>query len=248
MGNNEKTALVLFSGGVDSTYVAARSAPLFDRLVLNTYRTPGMLRVEASRKSSRQLASLFGEKIVHNIIDITDLVEKVRGGTGACVRDCFRYGFLYPWCLGCKLAMHLYTIGFCLREGLDIVLDGSNYYDKHALEQREEVKEFFSGLYGEKGITFSAPYYREKDIKPAEGPLAALLRDLALLKDSTEKRVAWLREHGIDPGKGVMSQYRGCQPSCSGSLFFNIPRTVLKRIFRENREKYLSYLKDKARP
>ena len=244
MGNDKKKALVLFSGGVDSTYVTARSAPFFDKLILNTYKTPGMTRVGASRKSARQLSALFSGKIVHNIIDITDFVNEVRGGVADCVKANIDYGFFYSWCLGCKLAMHLYTIDFCLRDGIAVVLDGSNYYDEHALEQHEDVKDFFTGLYREKGIEFIAPCYRDEGITRSRDWIRSLMRNLSLYKDSTESRVAYLRGVGIEPGGGMMSQYRSCQPSCVTSLLFNLPRVFLKLVFNEKKGNYLAYLKD----
>ena len=113
-----KTGVVLFSGGIDSTYIVVKCARDFGRLILLTYKTPGMVRVKMSKKSSKQLIRLFGDKIVHNIIDISDFVHSIRGGAFQCIKDNLKYGFFYSWCLGCKIGMHLYTIDFCRKNNI----------------------------------------------------------------------------------------------------------------------------------
>lgn len=223
-----RNALILFSGGVDSTYTAARSAPEYDRLVLITYRVPGMANVEASRRSARQLIRVFGQKISHAILDIRDFVTARRGGIGQCLKDNLKYRFYYSWCLGCKMSMHLHTIELCRRHGIRTVLDGSNEYDVHALEQHRDVKERIERAYESAGIHFSAPHYTDEGLRISQGPLSTLLKHLALLRDSTRPRVAWLRTQGIDMGRGLLSQYRQTQPSCMMSLPFNALRVPLK--------------------
>lgn len=75
-----KTGVVLFSGGVDSTYTVARSAHGFDKLILLTYVVPGMINERFSTRSFLQLQKLYGEKLEHKIININDFVNAKRGG------------------------------------------------------------------------------------------------------------------------------------------------------------------------
>jgi hypothetical protein len=246
-----RNALLLFSGGVDSTYTAARSAPDYDRLVLLTYQVPGMANVEASTRSSAQLTRVFGRRISHLILDIRDFVMARRGGVGQCLRDNLRYRFHYSWCLGCKMSMHLHTIELCRRYGITTVLDGSNEYDVHALEQHRDVKEWIARIYDSAGIHFSAPHYTDQTVLHSRGLLNTILKHLALLHDSTGPRVAWLRTRGIDMGRGFLSQYRKTQPSCVMSLPFNALRLPLKLLRPEVRGEegrgvgYLGYLADR---
>jgi hypothetical protein len=246
-----RNALLLFSGGVDSTYTAARSAPDYDRLVLLTYRVPGMVNVEASTRSSAQLIRVFGRRISHLILDIRDFVIARRGGVGQCLGDNLRYRFHYSWCLGCKMSMHLHTIELCHRYGITTVLDGSNEYDLHALEQYRDVKEWVTRVYDSAGIHFSSPHYTDQTVSHSRGLLSTILKHLALLHDSTGSRVAWLRARGIDLGRGFLSQYRKTQPSCLMSLPFNALRLPLKILRPEVRGEegqgvgYLGYLADR---
>jgi len=242
-----KRCIVLFSGGIDSAYTVAKSAGEYDSMVLVTYVTPGMTRVKASLKVSSQLRRLYGNKISHRIIDIRAEVDSLRGGAARCVADNVKYRFFYSWCLGCKVAMHLHTVKLCRELGIKEVLDGSNIYDALAMEQYEEVKGIFREIYLENGISYISPFYRE-DGGPAErGRVYGLLRRLGLVKDSTQKRVAYLRKEGIDVGWGFVDQYRSCQPSCVASLLFNIPRIFLRFLFDEKKSGYLDYVRDRSR-
>jgi PP-loop superfamily ATP-utilizing enzyme len=159
-----KQGILMFSGGVDSTYTVLKIAKDFDKLILLTYKTPGMINVNFSKRSYRQLKKIFGKKISNKIIDIGNFVYFLRGGILKCVQDNLKYKFYYSWCLGCKLAMHLYTISYCKKNNIKVVLDGSNAYDLHALEQHQDVKEAFHNIYQENGINFRSPFYHEKGI------------------------------------------------------------------------------------
>jgi cysteine desulfurase len=247
-----KTAVVLFSGGVDSTYTVARSANDFDKLVLITYKVPGMINVNFSSRSFLQLKKIFGDKLTHEIIDITEQVQTKRGGGVQCFRDNFKYKFLYSWCMGCKVSMHLHTIQLCKDNGIAFVIEGSNYYDANALEQRKDAKSLLADIYKTYGITIITPYYYDESVHSFHNnPLIDALRFFGLYKDATESRIKYLKSLGIDLGKGFFSQYRSTQPSCFMSLFFNGLRLSLKLIFREQggcctlNYGYLNYISDK---
>lgn len=242
-----KTAIVLFSGGIDSTYTVVKSIGDFDKLILVTYITPGMTRVNASRSISRQLSALYGDKVSHRIIDIRREVGSVRGGIARCVADNVKYRFFYSWCLGCKVAMHLHTVELCRELGINEVLDGSNIYDALAMEQYEEVKSLFKQIYGESGINYRSPFYMENGAPSGRGWFYGLLRQLGLVKDSTQARVAYLRKEGINVGRGFVDQYRSCQPSCVASLLFNIPRIFLRAFYNEKKSRYLDYVREKSK-
>jgi len=245
---SEKT-LVLFSGGVDSTYTAARLAASDPApLLLVTWRVPAMAGVHLSQRTARQLQGRFPGRIEHQIRDIRGYVRWLRGGVLDCAADNARYGFHYSWCLGCKTAMHLQTIRLCEQMGITRVIDGSNLYDTHALEQRPDVLGFFEDLYRQAGVTHQSPFYQEAGRVLAEGGVKlALLRALTLFKDATACRVAWLASQGIDLGRGVGSQYRQTQPSCTISPFFNLARIGLNLLRPESDRGIHAYLLDKTR-
>jgi hypothetical protein len=250
--NDMKKAVVLFSGGVDSTYLVAKIAQDYDWLILLTYKVPGMINVNFSSRSFEQLQRILGNKLEHRIIDIREFINLKRGGVGQCLKDNVRYKFFYSWCMGCKVAMHLYTIQFCHDNSIDCVLDGSNYYDIHALEQHKDAKDLFASIYQTHGVTILAPYYYDEAVPVLnQNKVISFLRFTGLYKDSTESRVRYLETLGIKIGKGFFSQYRKTQPSCLTSLFFNGVRLLLKGFFKEKsdcsarKQDYLDYISDK---
>ncbi|MFH0822095.1 MAG: hypothetical protein V2B18_05040, partial [Pseudomonadota bacterium] len=158
-------AAVLFSGGVDSSFAAVTIAPEFRKVVLLTYLVPGMTSVDNSRRNAATLAKMFPGSVSHEIHDLRGFVNEVRGGIIDCVKNNYKYGFFYSWCLGCKLSMHLHTIEYCLRNDIQDVFDGNNIYDRHALEQHEEVIERLRSLYEKEGMRYSSPFYRHDHIE-----------------------------------------------------------------------------------
>jgi cysteine desulfurase len=246
-----RQALVLFSGGVDSTYITTKTADQFDKLILMTYRVPGMAGVERSRKMAEQLQRLFPGKLEHRLIDIRDFVNERRGGVVECIRDNVRYKFFYSWCMGCKVSMHLFTMDYCKEQGIEVVMDGSNFYDAHALEQHKSVKDLLSEVYRSRGVEFVTPHYFEARVTTEQRADLEFLRALTLHKDSTEYRAAHLRKLNVDLGFSIGSQYRSNQPSCVTSVFFNAARVPLRAVFGEEEgccfmsHGYLNYIADK---
>ncbi len=243
-----RQVLVPFSGGIDSTFTAAKLAPTHERLLLVTYRVPGMVNVDFSRRSFERLRARFGAKVEHEIIDIRGFVYQVRGGVRKCLGDHVRYGFYYSWCLGCKLSMHLTTVDACRRHGIGVVADGNNRFDAHAMEQRRDVLAAFARMYKAAGIEYGSPFYEQDDVVVRPGRWAAMLRTLTLLKDSTPSRVRFLREAGIECGPGLLDQYRANQPSCLVSPVFNCARILLSAVRPESISGALSWLEDRAAP
>jgi hypothetical protein len=237
-------AILLFSGGIDSSYTAVKSAGKYDKLILITYRTPGMINLHLARKTARNLKKSLKGNIEHRTIDIRDFILEIRGGFFKCLKACCKYHFLYTWCLGCKLGMHLYTINLCREEGIKTVMDGSSIHDAHALEQKKECEDFFNNLYAEHGIDFFSPFYDETTIAPPNSAYLRLLSKTGLFKAPTAARAAYLKKTGIHTGPAFISQHRTMQPSCVKSLAFNFPRVFLKMIYKEKKECYLGYLKE----
>ena len=245
MENINKQAIVLFSGGIDSTYMVTQCAGDYEKLACITYKTPGMLNVGFSAINAGKLRKIFGEKITHEIIDISAVVLETRGGVADCLRDNLKYGYFYSWCLGCKLSMLLATIKYCKDRGINTVLDGSNKYDEHALEQQKPVKDLFASFYNSEGIEYLSPCYYDRDLVIPSDKLTAVRRHIGIYRDTTEKRRALLEKMGFNFGMGVGAQYRKTQPSCVPSLFFNGARVLLKTLKKEKTKNYRAYLNDK---
>ena len=235
-------AIVLFSGGIDSAYTAVKSLKSYEKLLLITYKTPGMINLHLSKQTAQKIENIFKDKIEHHIIDIQESVFLSRGNIIKCIKDNLKYNFFYSWCLGCKLGMHLKTIEICLQKNIYTVLDGSSFYDAHALEQQIECKNFFTKLYTEKGIKFISPFYYDSGKEKTKSLINRTLAQIGLYKPPTGDKASYLKKIGIDLGPFFFSQYRSIQPSCVTSLVFNLPRIFLKIFFKENKEGYMKYL------
>ncbi len=240
------SAIVLFSGGIDSSYTVMRSSDKYSHLILVTYRTPGMINLTLAEKTAGRIKKILGNKIEHRVIDIRKSIKKNRGNILDCLKANLKYRFFYSWCLGCKLGMHLYTIELCRQEGISTVLDGSSVNDAHALEQNRECENFFTQLYTVNGINFFSPFYDEPCPANSSSTYMRLLCKTGLYKASTAARAEYLHKAGLATGPALISQYRTTQPSCVISLLFNIPRIFLKTIYKEKKDRYLAYLKELA--
>ena len=236
--------IVLFSGGIDSSYTVMRSSDKYDKMILVTYKTPGMINLHLAEKTAGRIKKILGNKIEHRVIDIREFITSRRGNLFTCLKANIKYRFFYSWCLGCKLGMHLYTIELCRQEEIRTVLDGSSINDAHALEQSRECENFFERLYAVNSINFVSPFYDEPCEKQPASIYSKLLCKAGLYKASTAARAEYLQKAGIATGPAFISQYRTTQPSCVTSLFFNIPRIFLKAIYKEKKDRYLAYLKE----
>jgi hypothetical protein len=136
-------------------------------------------------------------------------------------------------------------VKFCKQNKINLVIDASNYYDIHALEQHKEVKNLFKRIYKDNKIEFISPFYYDKELVIKNTKIRNLLKHLSLYKDVTEKKIKFLNSREINLGRGFKSQYRATQPSCIISPIFNFVRLPLKLIREEKKEGYLEYIKDK---
>ena len=72
-----KKAVILFSGGIDSSYLVLKTADEFEKVILLTYRVPTMVNVAATRKVADKLRDLIGhDKIEHTIVDIRGFIKE----------------------------------------------------------------------------------------------------------------------------------------------------------------------------
>jgi hypothetical protein len=238
--NRQKKAIILFSGGIDSTFLALKEAEKYHKIFLITYLVPGMAMIKRSQRNVKRLQELHSKKFEHHIIDIKDFIKQKRGGAKQCMKDNLHYRFGYAWCLGCKTSMHLYTIDYCLKNDIEFVLDGSNRFDLHALEQHKKFKNYITNVYTANGIQYLSPHYNYGGVN-FFSKIEKIKGHFGLLKPSTDIKVDHLNKKGFDLGRGVGSQYRKSQPSCLVSPVFNLIRLPLKIFLKE--DGYIAYAK-----
>ena len=162
---NKKELVLLFSGGIDSTYTVTLMQEEWNKIYLITYDRFGFLNTSNSKRSASDLKKRFGEeKFTHRIINIDKLFRKI--SYESYLKDVFRYKlFLLSTCGLCKLAMHWQTIIYCLENKVFNVCDGSNREMGTDPSQNEMILEEMKKLYKEFQINYFSPAFydsREK--------------------------------------------------------------------------------------
>jgi hypothetical protein len=135
---NQKTfneeACVRFSGGTDSTLVAARMAHVFKKVHLLTFNTSYeffTFKLLPSHPCNaltnlELLKNYFGaDKFIHSIVELDNLRDDVYFNTYLSYFP--QNNFLrVSLCPACSLAMHLKTVSYCKTNNIRFVSDGSN--------------------------------------------------------------------------------------------------------------------------
>ena len=121
----EESALVMYSGGLDSTVATIQMALRFQRVVLLTIDYPFTFGLHKSPRNIKKLKAAFPDcSISHRIID-GNMIRK-RIWSGFC-RDYYVYckgGAASIICMGCKIAMTVEAMILCLEEGIGHISNG----------------------------------------------------------------------------------------------------------------------------
>lgn len=146
---------IRFSGGVDSTLVAACAASKFDKVHLLTFTHSALSFLGNTKTALKRLKTLkylkrkYGQnKFKHKLIDVDPLLKKLY--FKRLYRDILRYGLIrLRVCSTCQFAMHLATIDYCLQKGIKHVTDGattdaSSYAFSMQPKNFEEIKKMYA--------------------------------------------------------------------------------------------------------
>jgi hypothetical protein len=158
MLNNDE-AVVLYSGGSDSTLSVALIQEQYRKVHLVTYKRFGLWSIENTGRYVETLKERFGrDKFQHQIINI-DRVFKYLSYESYC-SNLRKHGFfLLSTCGFCKLAMHVRTVVYCLENNVGHVCDGANKGMDIYPAQMEPVLEMIKGMYEAFGIHYYTPVF-----------------------------------------------------------------------------------------
>lgn len=142
-------AIVLFSGGSDSTLAAALMAEQHDKVHLLTFDRLSFLGASSYTKDNfENLKSIYGqERIVHKVLKI-DAVHSF-----LCYQNYFSMVREFRTAVTAmtfsKLAMHLCAADYALGKNVNIVVDGATPYMEHYPDQNKNIalsqlKDFYS--------------------------------------------------------------------------------------------------------
>jgi len=156
MKKNKEIAL-MYSGGLDTTYLALQLAEGFSKVHLLTFCNGICLRVGASNKHALMLQEKYGkEKYEHAIISIGDIFAVIKKGI---TTDMLKYRSPLLFDLCCRLSMEMATICYCIEKGVLYATDGSNPYTQGEMFiQQGEYLNTSGELFSEYGIQYIQQY------------------------------------------------------------------------------------------
>jgi hypothetical protein len=164
-GNRKEEVSLLFSGGWDSTLAAYKLCETFSKVHLLTYYHSKSDFTENSKVNVNKLRNKFGsDKIVHHIIDIDQLKEKLYHGLWR--QDKKKYGlFLINCeCSACRIAMFARTIIYNIENNIGYLASGEvETAPLHLVAGlSDNLDELKRELCNDFGIVYQRPVYYEK--------------------------------------------------------------------------------------
>jgi hypothetical protein len=241
----KKEIVLMYSGGLDTTYIALNLARQYEKVHLLTFCNGICLRPHASRKHVSLLCEKFGkDKFKHTIIPVEEIFSFLKKDILADMSK-YRSPLLFDIC--CRLSMEIAVILYCLDKEIKYACDGSNPKTQGQMfiqqgEYLNRVDKFFAGY----GIQIDRSY----KILSSRDQISLELRN-----SGVDTGASWLKFFGI-------STQLFTQPFClwapvaflftsairklPGISFFSLSleKAVLFRAEKEKlAQKFIDYLK-----
>ena len=224
MSKNE--ALLMYSGGLDSSASAIIMLEQFERLHLLTYSYGyGQLFLKWAKKGANGLIEVFGpQRFIHVITSVKDIFQRIF--VRSAVRDYKNYKSRFIWCLACKLSMHTSNIIYCLEHGLNAASDGSSGETAYYVEQMPQSIKAIRQFYSEFGVNFVTPVYN---------------------MGSCEAKLKLLAQKGIrSVGIAVRDRNPGTQPLCVVGNLIHFASTFFGKHPSYDEELVLRFIREKT--
>lgn len=148
---------VLYSGGIDSTLTTVKLMDKFDILHLLTYKHPCLMRMKKYGKPLQALRLKYGDRIIHKLINLKQTWKSIV--TENIKEDFSLFGthIVSLSCIGCKIAMHINAIEYCINNNIKYVADGSSPIQSRAPDQNPISSEKLKGLYKKYDRVYKQP-------------------------------------------------------------------------------------------
>ena len=155
--NSKNKCVVLFSGGTDSTCVAALSAQDFQEIHLLTFFELGTKNSPIPVENVSRLREKFpAVKFVHKVISTDLLVKKI--SYDRYWRNLLRHHFFVLATPGFStLSWHVTALQYCLKEGISVVRDGQTRELMHFPGHMDCIIALFRDLYAKYDVLYENP-------------------------------------------------------------------------------------------
>jgi len=168
MIKNKQEAIILYSGGLDSSAVAAVYGH-------RRYDTLHLLTFDNGTQSNIELAEVripsFGERFkntnfIHETLSTKYLFKKI--ALNNITEDILKYETNLV-CVGCKMAMHAEALVYALDNGIDEIVDGFAERQERFPEQDISFVNEMKRVHAKYGIEYKSPLYNrvksKEDVK-----------------------------------------------------------------------------------
>jgi hypothetical protein len=219
---------VLYSGGSDSTCVAALMAERFDRVHLLTFEELATRGSPFPAGNVERLRAKYGaDRFVHRLLPIDRLLERV--AYERYWRNVGRHGLYMTSTPGfSSLSWHARTIAYCLDNKIAHAADGVTRELPQFPGHLESVLRLFADLYAGFAIDYRNPV-RDWDVPPDQQFLQRLLVSPHGFGPAPEPEAArttgaWLHERGLMPASNVKGSTfdQAMQHACYPFVLFNM--------------------------
>lgn len=155
----QETLAILYSGGTDSTCVAALLAERSRHMHLLTFDRSGFHNIQNSAEGVQRLVERFPEiRFEHKILKIDRIFNRL--AFQDYLSRLRRFGLMMLQnCTFCALANHFRALHYCLEHGIRTVADGATRELRFLPSHMEKPIEKLRALYAEYGIEYLTPVY-----------------------------------------------------------------------------------------
>lgn len=158
----KKAALLLFSGGSDSTWLAYQLAQQYEKVHLLSLHRRGFYRTQKyTSEKAELLKKYFGSrKIEHQVVSIQDYHSRI------CFESYWTHLKKYKSLLAAlsfsKLAFHWKAAEIALAENIQDVFDGGTGYMNMYPDQNRNIGfKNYQRFYKELGLNYEQPLYKD---------------------------------------------------------------------------------------
>ncbi len=213
---------LMFSGGVDSTATAIMLAEQHPRVHLLTYRNGyGHWYFHRVRDRYDELHKALGDRFNWTLVSIKEQFGKLLVNKVLDDYQRFKSGFI--WFMGCKMAMHMRSVIYCLEHGVTRMTDGSNEDTNEMVEQMLISLTLVRMFYKRYGVDFGTPVYEVR----------------------REASRQLIKKWDLNMGIRVMDRHLCIQPTCVAGELYYMPYLLFNKRVRHDEAEVAAFIRAK---